>query len=47
MHFESRSVANFCTTQHSLHGQEFVHDLGIVLRDYDDGFGIFLNKYVS
>ena len=47
MHFEYRSVASFSTTQHKLHGQEFVHNLGILLRDYNEGFGIFLNKYVS
>ena len=41
MHFESRSVASFCTTQHNLHGQEFVHNLGILLRDYNDGFFFF------
>ena len=47
MHFEFRSVVSFCMTQHNLHGQEFVHDLGILLRDYNDGFGIILNKYVN
>ena len=47
MHFEYRSVASFSTTQHKLHGQEFAHNLGILLRDYNEGFGIFLNKYVS
>ena len=47
MHFESRSVTSFSTTQYNLHGQELAFDLGIFLRDYNDGFGIFLNKYVS
>ena len=46
MHFESRSVVRFCTTQYNLHGQEFVDDLEIHLRYYNDGFGIFFNKYV-
>ena len=38
MHFESRSVVSFCTTQHNLHGQEFFHDLGLLPRDYNDGW---------
>ena len=37
MYFESCSVVSFCATQYNLHGQEFVHDLGIILRDYNDG----------
>ena len=30
----------------NLNGQEFVHDLAILLRYYNDSFGIFLNKCV-